>query len=363
MRQLEFPPGQMVSAERCGECHKDIYSAWRGSLHARSYTNAVFQASYAEAVELTREKAKRTCNICHAPASVVTDDHDLQRDVTREGVTCDFCHSLTETHLLQVAKPFEVKLGKVKWGPVRDASPAGHDVAFSEYHTSSLQCAGCHEYQPKNGTKILTTYSEWESYREKGGAKSCQECHMPVIAANIVDPKVKRVQGAFVNLHSMPGGHSLDQLTKSLRMRIIEVQRSKAGVALKVKVSNTGAGHAVPTGLPTRKLVLSVAVESKGKRAEDERVYQRLIVDDQGQAVRRDSQVFTGAYKIASDTRIMPFEHRVETFSLPAPREGNVEVTAKLTYFYSPHDRKQTETRVDFWQEKRQLVSEWKRGE
>ncbi len=73
---------------------------------------------------------------------------------------------------------------------------------------------------------------------------------MPVVAANIVDPKVKRVEGAFVNLHEMPGGHSLHQLNKSIRMRILGLDRTPKGLRAQVVVHNVGAGHSVPTGIP-----------------------------------------------------------------------------------------------------------------
>ena len=210
-----FEPGQFISAQRCGSCHKDIYTAWNASLHARAYQDRIFQASYAEVAESQKEEAARTCLTCHAPTALTSNDMKASRAVTREGVTCDFCHSISDIHLSR-PNPFEVRLGRVKLGPVKDAASNAHGVQFSAFHTTSRHCAGCHQFTNSNGLELLSTFKEWEAYRDKGGTKSCQECHMPVVAANIVDPKVKRVEGAFVNLHEMPGGHSLHQLNKSL---------------------------------------------------------------------------------------------------------------------------------------------------
>jgi hypothetical protein len=358
---LDVKPGQFTSAERCGTCHKDIYSVWRNSVHARSVTNPVFQALYLEALEITGGEAKELCLTCHAPTVLVTGDFDLKDPITREGVTCDFCHSLKDTHLDQSRNPFELQLSNIKLGPARDADSSGHLVAFSEFHSSSLVCAGCHQFSNEQGVEILSTFSEWELYRQMGGSKSCQDCHMPLVSAHIVDPKVKRVAGAFVNLHQMPGGHSRHQLTKSLRMRIVELDRDPRGLAVRIKVDNTGGGHHVPTGSPARVIVLGVEALAEGQRYYDERVYQKIIHDQEGQVLHRDSLLFTKAHSIGGDTRIAPFEERVEEFILPVPSDISVQVTATLTYLYSPHQTKETETRILFWTERRELLTRWER--
>jgi len=359
VQPLVFEPGQFVSAERCGSCHKDIYSAWNASLHARAYQDKIFQASYAEVSESAKGEAARTCFACHAPTAAPANDLTASRAVTREGVTCDFCHSLSATHLSR-PDPFEVHIGRVKFGPVKDAASNAHGVQFSSFYTTSLHCAGCHQYTNTNGLELLSTFKEWETYRDKGGTKTCQECHMPVVAANIVDPKVKRVEGASVNLHEMPGGHSLHQLNKSVRMRILGLDRTPKGLRAQVLVHNVGAGHSVPTGIPTRKVILTVQVTVGDQKFEDRRTYERVILDEGGNELRRDSEVFLKGRTTKKDTRLAPLEERVEEFSLPVPAEGNAEVVATLTYLYSPHDRKETETRIDFWKEKRQLATNWR---
>jgi hypothetical protein len=359
---IEFEPGQFVASERCGSCHKDIYAAWQSSLHAASAVDAIFKESFEEAVKQTSGEATKLCLTCHAPTVVVSGDYAMADARTREGITCDFCHSLKGTDLSNAQNPFVLELSSVKFGPVADAASTGHRVAFSEFHTSSLHCAGCHEYRNSHGVELLSTYSEWELYKERGGDKTCQHCHMPQVLANIVDPKVKRIQGAFVNLHLTPGGHSRDQLFRSLNMRIMEVARVGKEMSVSVRVSNVGAGHKVPTGSPTRKVILNVdAITESGQRFHDERVYQQVTLDSQNQEIRKDSRLFTEARKIDRDTRLAPGEQRLEEFRLPVPANENVTVTASLSYLYSPHDRKETETRIDFASEKKQLLSKWRR--
>lgn len=357
---IVFPAGRFTSAQQCGTCHRDIYMAWRGSQHARAAENPVFRESYEEAAQVVGEVATRLCLRCHAPTIVLTGDYALAQEVTREGVTCDFCHSLKGTDLEQREHPFLLEVGATKYGPIRDAASTGHRVAFSEFHLSSLQCAGCHEYRNAHGVPVLSTYSEWELYRQRGGDKECQQCHMPQVLANIVDPKVKRVQGAFVNLHAMPGGHSRDQLVRALELRIVEAQRTPRGLRVTVRLRNVGAGHAVPTGSPTRQVILRVeAVTESGHRAQQERVYQRLLLDERGREIRRDSLLFTEARAVARDTRLAPAEQRVEEFVLPVPADENLTVTATLIYRYSPHERPETETRIEFLSERKELLSRW----
>ncbi len=355
---LVFEPGQFTSAEKCGNCHKDIYGAWKGSLHARATQDKIFRVSYDEALVLDKQEAERICMICHAPTTLVASGSKGAPELAVEGVTCDFCHSLAQTHLSQ-PNPFELKVGRIKLGPVRDAVSHGHGVQFSPFHATSLHCAGCHQFKNRNGLEILKTFSEWEKYQGKGGSKSCQECHMPVVAANIVDPKVKRIEGAFVNLHDMPGGHSLHQLNKSLRMRIVDLGRTSKGLKVKVKVSNVGTGHYVPTGIPTRRVVLQVTARNGEKVFAAERVFSRLILDKNGKELRSDSQVFLNGASVGEDTRIAPFEERTEEFLFPVSLTGNVQVQASLTYLYSPHDSKATEIRIEFWKEKKELLNQW----
>ena len=186
---------------------------------------------------------------------------------------------------------------------------------------------------------------------------------MPLVLASVVDPKVKRVEGSFVNLHKMPGGHSRDQLTKSLRLRIIELKKSEEAVYVKVQLKNSGAGHAVPTGSPSRKVVLSLRAETSGQAEpiRAQKVYQRLVLDSEGQPILKDSRLIIDGVKVASDNRIGPGEERIEEFFLPVSGDGNYTIRATLTYLYSPHNRPETETRIDFFSEERKLLAHWKR--
>ncbi|WP_410969685.1 hypothetical protein, partial [Salmonella sp. SAL4450] len=68
-------------------------------------------------------------------------------------------------------------------------------------------------------------------------------------------------------------------------------------------VGNLGAGHFVPTGLPERRVVLTVrAIDETGaERRVFEQVFGRILVDDRGAPAP-----FYRAERVASDNRIGP---------------------------------------------------------
>ncbi len=132
-----FPAGRFTSARQCGTCHRDIYAAWRGSQHARAAENPIFRESYEEAAKIAGDAVARLCFMCHAPTVVLTSDYALAQEVTREGVTCDFCHSLTGTDLERREHPFLLDVGATKYGPF--AMPLRPDIAWPSPNSTSAR--------------------------------------------------------------------------------------------------------------------------------------------------------------------------------------------------------------------------------
>jgi hypothetical protein len=91
--QVEINPTGYTSARVCGTCHVDIYNSWKNSLHAFSLSDPIFDAAYMQAIKEQGAEAKRVCLRCHAPMTLANADYDLELGVTREGVSCDFCHT------------------------------------------------------------------------------------------------------------------------------------------------------------------------------------------------------------------------------------------------------------------------------
>jgi len=338
----------LSSAEICGRCHRSILDAWKSSAHAKAMESPLFQ----EALEITEADfgaaSRKVCLGCHAPTAVLANDPKLHRKVSWEGVTCDYCHSLRDVSMSDGNPKANVEFSLVKSGPLKDAVAPVHGTAFSPVHTSSLACAPCHEYRNSQGLAVLTTYGEWKNSRYGKEGKTCQSCHMYEVAGDVVDPKIRASSGAKVNLHQMPGSHSLEMLTRTITARL-STSREKDRLKLSVEIANIAAGHFVPTGSPMRQLVMEVRADSyDGKHFREERHYRRRVADAKGQELRLEPAAFLRGAKVISDTRLGPDEKRVETFSFPIPAGVQTQVQVALQYYYSPLAAAESQKSVAF---------------
>jgi len=343
-------PAEMTppaSAELCGRCHRGIHESWKTSAHALAMESRLFQEALAMAEADFGADGRNTCLGCHAPVAVKTGDLKLEKKVSWEGVTCDYCHSIREVSMTEGIAKAMVTFVPTKSGPWKDSVSTGHAVAYSPLHASSMICVSCHEYKNAGGFPVLTTYSEWKasSYARQG--KQCQSCHMNRVAGDVVDPRVARAQHAQVNLHQMAGSHSLEQLNRAIKAQLF-TWREGGAIRVKVDLTNQSAGHYLPTGSPLRQLILDVRAESYGSQPyHDERVLTRKVADRHGTVLGREHFVFLKAAQVVSDTRLAPGEKRAETFSFPIPAGRRTQIKATLIYVYSPMARNQAQQRVN----------------
>jgi hypothetical protein len=292
--------------------------------------------------------ARKGCLSCHAPLAVQTGDLTLQKKVSWEGVTCDYCHSMTQVAWSGPNPRAKLEFSLVKSGPLKDANPIGHGASYSEVHVTSEVCAPCHEYRSAQGFPVLSTYSEWKASPQAKAGKHCQSCHMSRVAGDVVDPKIHRSTLARINLHQMPGSHSIDQLTSTFKAQL-SASRDAGKLNVKLEVANAAAGHSVPTGSPLRQIVLDLRADSYGgKHFREERVYRRVVADQSGKILDREHLAFTKAAKLISDTRLAAEEKRTESFSFDIPPGDRTQLKATFWYYYSPTASMESEKRVTF---------------
>lgn len=345
------PLRPMSSAEVCGQCHRAILESWKESSHARAMDSPLFQDAL-QAAELASGGAgvRRVCMGCHAPMAVEAGDLQLDRKVSWEGVTCDYCHSIREVNVEGGVPRPRLVFGLIKSGPMKEATSGAHSTAYSAVHESSRVCAPCHEYRTPAGFPVLSTFSEWRASRFAKEGRNCQSCHMYQVAGNVADVRLTRAAGSRINLHRMPGSRSLQQLNQTIKARL-SVVRTGGRVQATVEVANVAAGHYVPTGSPLRQLILDVeATNQNGVVFKDQRVYARRVADAAGVAVSREHDAFLKAGKGLSDTRLAPDERRKEEFQFDLPPTAPVtDVSATLSYYYSPSAREESGRRTRFW--------------
>jgi len=345
-----------TTSDTCGECHRDIYRVWRESRHAEALEQPFFLDTFRETESTRDPELAKLCLTCHAPMAVIIGDTKLERKISWEGVTCDYCHGLTTVEMARSGPQTRVEISNVKRGPIRGAESTGHEVAYSELHTRSIVCAPCHEFLNRDGVAILTTYTEWQQSSAARRGDTCQTCHMALTEADVVDPRVKRSAQAQVNLHEMPGAHTIQQLLQALSVTI-ESSREGEHLDLKLTLVNRGAGHAVPTGMPGRRIVLQVEVKAGRKTHADQRVYGKQFQDASGQTVVHVADYFAGGVRLESDTRIGADEARVESFRFPVPSDAKASVNVRLIYEHVPRGEDQERERLVFYSERKFIGS------
>lgn len=332
-----------TSSQVCGVCHQDIFAMWKGSKHARAFENPIFAAAYRD---LQREggDARRLCLRCHAPIAGITGDLEAQQAITREGVTCDFCHSVTGVAIRDTDSPFVVEVGGPKRGPKVGASSAAHAIQPSILHKSSRLCGGCHEFRNPEGLTTISTFSEWRASSYPAELRACQDCHfLPVNGRSTI--QTGNPGGSKVPDHRLQ--RSQEQLRDAVKLDVPQVTREAGRAVVRVAIRNTGSGHAVPTGHPSRRLLLKVEARSAGSGSllgEATRTYQKQLLDGGGRVLVRDADLMRA--RNVSDNRIAPHEVRTETFTFSIPSGEAVRVRAEVEYLYRSHILASHEWRV-----------------
>ncbi len=388
-----FHIDNFISPEVCSGCHGDIFAQWENSMHNLAHEDG----AYVAIAGFLRNGLKNpdeieeaeSCVKCHTPVGYVTgypkqfsDNREKVPDIARQGIQCDYCHSATGTKkmynngLILAPGQGEDDPG-IKYGPFDDAEPDFHDAEFSKFHTESGICGTCHNVKHVVfGTDLETTYDEWAaSPYNTGDPKThvnCQGCHMyqrpdvpatgatkrplnPGPASDYTEDREHIFTHYFVGANQMiPGMAGDEEKITMARQRLehaaslsIDAAGAEKGI-LKISVTNTGAGHSIPTGVTDlRQVWLEVRVknaegnelfssgvlDSKGYLGADAVVYKTVYGDEGGKPTSNINK----ARSILKDYRIKAGQTVTETYKVPGiagsgkAGKGTV-VVAKLMY-------------------------------
>ncbi len=323
------------SARVCGACHPEIFEKWSLSMHAMSYTDPIFEEALLRAYYYSGGEAAERCLGCHSPTATRTGDLLGKTDLTKEGVTCDFCHSVGAITADSKGNLSYTIEHSVLHGPGRHLPDDEHGLARKEFFARSEICAGCHDYTMPDGTIVFATYSEWKASKYAEQGTQCQDCHMPRLQSFSMREKDGRMRQ--FNDHYLQGGHSPSQIKKAVKMSIEQSVRDSDRVHIVVALENAGAGHSVPTGLPSRTVVLSVDARQRGRVVfRREVVYQRVMQGTAQHALDDDWQIKLLSKGVLRDNRIRSGEVRRESFVFDAAPDQDIELRVRLAYRYKP---------------------------
>jgi len=288
-----------VDVARCESCHREVWDIWKQSLHAQSVQDPVFQGVLKE----TPEVLQATCMTCHDPRG------------DGQGITCTVCHESAAWEGNRLRWERGVLHGP--FAPTSDTLP--HPVQVNPAMGQAAFCATCHQYTNAQGLAVFDTYQEWKRGPYAVEGTQCQNCHMPEnpLKSPVDPPYTTRLT---LTDHSFLGGHALSQIRKTLAVTVLPPRDSAEHALFRVDVANREAGHAVPTGLPTRRLRIQFLLSTAGGEViyRDSLVLERVIVDAEGKRLTRFVDILARGARVEKDSRIPPRGTRHLTFAVPS---------------------------------------------
>lgn len=225
------------------------------------------------------------------------------------GVHCDVCHKVESVdmdnphpgvggrlHILRPSdEPVSAMLGDwapLTFGPYPDVLSIVVGAVQRDHYTQADLCGGCHQLDadasalggapdlsrwPEGRLPVQSTYAEWLEGPMSPDV-TCQSCHMPADptlgnAADLgltdhVEPDM--VNGWFrdpgsVRRHVWFGPRSAEERMIDLAAWIRLRTTVEAGLlTVSATVTNSGPGHALPTGDPMRSMLLRVEARCEG---------------------------------------------------------------------------------------------------
>lgn len=345
-----------VPSSLCGECHVEIYSEWKGSMHANSTAlkdpihAALYKNVMGDPTEegVTSKKGKYpVCLRCHAPNAAMQKKTKLDaKPAFNEGVNCIFCHTISGYK--GVKKPDgKLRLGNAAYevsttslqapsGKHYSTAPADEsNSATPPFHPFPMQgtpgalhktneaCLGCHEQ--RNNSHDVPLCITGPEFTASKSEVTCQSCHMPMVNGHVS--------------HNMAGGHSAGMVRRAITLTL-DVKKGEKSIAAKVTMKNQ-LPHNFPTGAPFRNAYLKLSVLN----AQGDLLWQNY----QKHPVNEDSKALfaytlgdgTGkpsmppkAKEVISDTRLTPHEKRTLEYEIQA--EGASLLRAEVIYELLP---------------------------
>jgi len=311
----------------CDACHGPIRTQWAASGHASSWTNPVFRAFLAQATEKLGKDVQASCLPCHAPLAHVTGDAKVEDAIAKEGVGCTFCHNVSAVD--PSTKPgsytFDPSDAHPMRGPYGDAdTTSAHGSLFSEIHTKSEFCSGCHSFShPVSGVLIEGTYLSW---KRSGGAEyemTCQECHMPPTAGRAATVTEKTRPAVYAHLFAGP------RKAPAMLDGAATMKGAVEGGRLRLEVENAKAGHSLPGGGNSMRTITLDVVFRNAAGAEVQSFQAERFGTEFADADGNFPVPKWNAHSVARDTEIGPDSSRVVWCDIPA---GASRADAVLTY-------------------------------
>jgi hypothetical protein len=367
----------VMGAKRCSACHKQIADEWKESMHARADTELLYARVVGEFRKEYGFEASNWCAGCHSPLRLARGElNEKVATVRQPNVDCIVCHSIRKTndpignnnYDLAIAEPGGHQLGKTN--ALSDQlllmQPAAHRSLWNGSFIRSPEfCGVCHrQVLPdflsggRGGLVLQGTFDEWAKSKynsaDKSVRRTCQDCHMPAAAGLASDLGDKRPShlflGGSIDVARINGAHNSYAegkkfLAKAATITVTPSGRVETGIDLSVSVTNSGAGHNLPTGVTDLRQVwveLTVTndagdviyksghLDAAGFLDPSAVSFGVVLGDGNGNPVHLHH--IAKAREILADTTIPAGETREAKYRVPISGYQNLVAEAKLLY-------------------------------
>lgn len=400
------PPGRLSDALTanlelgCRDCHQLIHDQWVTGAHAIGSQNPRFmtmydgtdiygnqsaptefatqrdygrvpvrpspdQPYYGPGFRLDFPDSAGNCAACHLPTLALRNAYGSNPNeaagVDAQGVTCDFCHKIAAVKLdPDTGLPYENRPGVLSlelmrpsperqlfFGPYDDVD-VGPDTFLPLMKESEI-CASCHQASFW-GVPVYQSFAEWLASPYPAEGITCQSCHMkPDGKTTNFAPGRGGIEREpdTIPTHDFPGAAD-ETLLQNTAGVLATVEREDGRVLIAVSVSNSEAGHHIPTDSPLRQIFLVVTATDPQGRAlplQSGPVLPDWAGDLAGQPGVYFAKILeelwteispTGAYwrqtRLIEDTRLPARETNSSTYVFGAPLDSQVTVDAKLIF-------------------------------
>jgi Flp pilus assembly protein TadD/nitrate/TMAO reductase-like tetraheme cytochrome c subunit len=220
-----IPADFFTESDTCGECHRDIYEQWKGSMHHfASFNNQFYRKSIEHMQAVVGTQPSKWCAGCHDHAVFFDGRFDrpiaeqIDTPEARAGLGCTSCHSIVRVGSSMGNGDFTIeypplhRLASSRNRYIRALDrfltyldPEPHRQTFLKpfmRQQSAEFCASCHKVhldKPVNDYRWFRGFNDYDAWQASGvsgqGARSfyypaqtqtCVDCHMP--AAQSSDP-------------------------------------------------------------------------------------------------------------------------------------------------------------------------------
>jgi hypothetical protein len=309
-----FLPLSARMALGCRDCHgQSIYDQWAANGHALGAQNPRFltmyngtespltrqgynrdygsfplrpdltQAYYGPGYKLDFPATAGNCAACHLPSAAIEQPYGVDPNqatgVDAQAVHCDFCHKIADVKLNPATGlPYENMPGilsidlmrpgpepQLFFGPYDDVD-VGPDTYLPLMKQSQI-CAPCHQASFW-GVPVYESFSEWQASAYGADDVTCQDCHMKPdgVTTNFAPGRGGQERDPDkIPAHNFPG--ATDELLLQNAVTLdADAIRQGGVVTVTVTITNSSAGHHVPTDSPLRQMILLVEAKDESGR-------------------------------------------------------------------------------------------------